>query len=280
MHNRLLIKNGAYVTDAASLFINAAAITNTTQQSAIRTLVTNLKDSGIWNKIYAFYPIIGGNSYSHSFNLINIDAYRLNFNGTVNHGPSGMSGNGSNGYADTNLSPNIVFGPTGDASTMVYSVTKTGTNGTCLMGVYDNSAGGTSPSGIDLIRCDVPFSKNYGSMRNLYFQNVLTANDAGFHGSTIQTVGLTCTGIRWIGLTAAQTVTKTASNTLAWPPIDRTPSVTLTLMAQRAYPANTIANYNNETIGAVGLFQFLTGSEMNTLKSIIDTFQTTLGRNV
>ena len=96
--------------DADALaFITAASITNSTQQSAINTLVTQLKTYGIWTKLKAVYPFVGGSASSHKFNLKDprdLDAaYRLVFNGGGTHSSTGYKGNGSNGYANTFLSP-------------------------------------------------------------------------------------------------------------------------------------------------------------------------------
>jgi len=47
----------------AQAFITAANITNTTQQSAIDTLVKSLKTANIWTKMKAIYPFVGGTLY-------------------------------------------------------------------------------------------------------------------------------------------------------------------------------------------------------------------------
>jgi len=96
--------------DADALaFITAAAITNTTQQNAINTLVTDLKSYGLWTKMKALYPMVGGTATSHKFNLKDprdLDAaFRLVFNGGWTHSSTGAKPNGTTGYADTNLTP-------------------------------------------------------------------------------------------------------------------------------------------------------------------------------
>lgn len=97
-------------TDAdAQAFITAASITNPTQQSAINTLVTDLKGYGVWSKLRACYPFVGGTAASHKFNLKNpIDtdaAFRLVFNGGWTHSATGAKPNGLNGYGNTFLTP-------------------------------------------------------------------------------------------------------------------------------------------------------------------------------
>jgi len=90
----------------ANAFIAAAGITDPTQQAAIQTLVTDLKSGNVWTKCDAIYPFVGGTATAHKFNLKDprdLDAaYRLTFNGTVNHTSNGMQPNGSaSDYADT-----------------------------------------------------------------------------------------------------------------------------------------------------------------------------------
>lgn len=100
---------GSGYDSAAQLFISAASITNTTQQVAINNLVIDLKNYGLWVKMKAIYPFVGGTASSHKFNLVNpIDsdaAFRLVFNGGWTHSANGATPNGTNGWADTNLNP-------------------------------------------------------------------------------------------------------------------------------------------------------------------------------
>jgi hypothetical protein len=93
----------------AQAFLNAASITSVTQASAINTLVTDLKSANIWTKMKALYPMVGGTAASHKFNLKDprdLDAaFRLQFNGGWTHDSNGVTPNGTNGYADTYLTP-------------------------------------------------------------------------------------------------------------------------------------------------------------------------------
>lgn len=74
---------------------------------AISDYYVALKDAGIYSKLKAFYPIVGGTAGAHKFNgkdPRDLDAaFRLSFFGGVTHSIGGMQGNGTNGYAKTNL---------------------------------------------------------------------------------------------------------------------------------------------------------------------------------
>lgn len=90
----------------AQAFITAAGITDPTQQSAINTLVVNLKGYNIWTKMKAIYPIVGGSAATHKFNLKDprdLDAaFRLQFSTGWTHSSTGMTPNGT-AFADTYL---------------------------------------------------------------------------------------------------------------------------------------------------------------------------------
>lgn len=87
----------------AQAFITAAGITDPTQQAAINTLVVDLKGYSIWTKFKAIYPIVGGVASSHAVNLKTPGTFNLTFASGMTHSANGMVGNGTTGYANTNL---------------------------------------------------------------------------------------------------------------------------------------------------------------------------------
>ena len=108
----IIASSSGITFDADALsFITAAAITDSTQQTAINTLVTDLKGYNIWTKMKALYPFVGGSASSHKWNLKDprdLDAaYRLVFSGGWTHDSNGILGNGANTFAYTNLNPYI-----------------------------------------------------------------------------------------------------------------------------------------------------------------------------
>ena len=115
----------------ATAFIEAAGITDETQKSAINTLVTDLKSYGIWTKMKAIYPFVGGTATTHKWNLKDprdLDvAYRLQFFGGWVHSATGIKPNGSNAYANTFIKPANVF-TLGSASGGAYSRENTATD--------------------------------------------------------------------------------------------------------------------------------------------------------
>jgi hypothetical protein len=96
----------AFDYDAQS-FITNASITDTVQQNAINALVIDLKGYGIWTKMKALYPMIGGTEAQHRFNLKDprpVDAaFYLDFIGTWAHSPLGAKPDGLTGYANAKI---------------------------------------------------------------------------------------------------------------------------------------------------------------------------------
>lgn len=74
-----------------------------TVSAATRTLFTSLFSNNIWNSLTAFYPILGGVQNSHAINGKNPGTNNLTFNGGWTHNASGMTGNGSTGFANTGI---------------------------------------------------------------------------------------------------------------------------------------------------------------------------------
>jgi hypothetical protein len=126
------------VISEAQAFITAASITDATQKSAVNTLVTDLKTYGIWSKMKAIYPFVGGTASQHRFNLkdprtVN-EAFYLDFIGGGTHSANGYLPNGSTAYADTKLGANLLQT---NNHLSYYSRTST-VNVECELGVFNN----------------------------------------------------------------------------------------------------------------------------------------------
>ena len=108
----------------AQAFLTATSITDATITSAIQHLVIDLKNGGVWTKLKALYPFVGGTASTHKFNLKNpLDtnaAFRLTFGGGWTHSATGAKPNGTNAYADTHLIPSTHIASIDDFSFGVY----------------------------------------------------------------------------------------------------------------------------------------------------------------
>lgn len=128
-------------TDAQA-FLTATGITDSTLQSAVNTLVSDLKTYGLWTKMKAIYPFVGGSAAAHKFNLKDprdLDAaFRLVFNGGWTHTSNGAKPNGTTGYANTYLTPSTNYPTTWDISMGFYSRTDIA-EGSNDLGTYQTS---------------------------------------------------------------------------------------------------------------------------------------------
>lgn len=118
--------NSGFDADALK-FIDSAGITDIGQKSAINILVSQLKDSLLWSKLIAIYPMVGGTEATNKLNLKDprdLDiAYRLTFYGNPVYTSAGMLFPTLSDYADTHLADSSIGGYS-NASISYYSGTQ------------------------------------------------------------------------------------------------------------------------------------------------------------
>jgi hypothetical protein len=96
----------------AQAFFTATGITDPTQQDAVNTLVIDLKNEGLWTKMQAIYPFVGGTATTHKYNLkdprdLNA-AFRLEYRGSdITHDANGIT------FAETSYAVPFVLTGTG-----------------------------------------------------------------------------------------------------------------------------------------------------------------------
>jgi len=117
--------SGPSLDPDAEAFLTAASITDSTQKNAINNLVVNMKAAGIWSKMKAVYPFIGGTASTHKWNLKDPQdtnaAFRLVFFGGWTHTANGVQANGTNGYANTFFVPSAQYAVDNNHHISVYS---------------------------------------------------------------------------------------------------------------------------------------------------------------
>ena len=130
----------------ATAFIDALTTAgvslSSTEESAINTLVTDLKTAGVWTKMQAIYPFVGGTATGHKYNLADPQdtdaAFRLDFNGGWTHSATGADPNGTNAYADTHFNPHANLASFTDSHFAIYSRDNVSDN-TVILGAYDST---------------------------------------------------------------------------------------------------------------------------------------------
>ena len=123
---RKSLKVVAFGGDPADAFLKAAGITDATITSAVKTLVRGLQADGLWSKMKAIYPMVGGNATAHSYNLKDTTKFQITWSGGITHSSTGVLPNGTNGYGNTGLIPSLSL-LQNSASASFYSRTNTNT---------------------------------------------------------------------------------------------------------------------------------------------------------
>lgn len=244
---------------AAQAFLDATGITDPTIESAIDTLVTDLKDAGIWTKIDALYPMVGGDATKHSYNLKDTSQYQITFGGGITHNVSGSQGNGSTGYADTNLNASTELAG-GDSE-----------NG-CHMFMYTQNV--VAEGGLD---CGLTDNVNSWHLNARNPSNVFNTRNIS---STLDSQsGMTNTsGVFSMSRTSSTSYFKSVNKTHQT--VSRTaatmPNGDIAFMCQRG--TTTWRDYQTRMFSLVSLGSSLSQAEVDDFVDINQTFQTTLNR--
>jgi hypothetical protein len=244
----------------ATAFIVAAGITNLTQASAINTLVTDLKSAGVWTKMKALYPFVGGTASQHKFNLKDprdLDAaYRLVFSGDWTHSSTGAKPNGTTGYADTFVANNLMA--QNSVSIGVYlGEDNTGAASTsCAIGSYSSGFGtaiypGTNAAAGNLILNGVSNATPTTQFQSKGFYLISKTPTEAF------------TNIR--GIQTGRTINPTTYKTTSF---------------KLAKAGEYAGDYNSQQQRFTYISDGLSSTEAANLSIAVQTFQYTLGRQV
>jgi hypothetical protein len=264
----------------AQAFITAAGITDSTQQSAINTLVVSLKSNGLWVKMDAIYPFIGGTASTHKWNLkdprdLN-EAFRLQFFGGVTHNSTGVTFNGTNAYSDTFFIPSMQIQSTEYASLSLYSRTNSITstirvdmavnqfrnNG--VTGAFQLSSGFSTSNQVSFFRCDLPNAYTY-SFPSAAATNT---NTTGFYAGRmdVSTAAIYKNG----NLIATNSGAKLSTYSA--------PNISMFIGADR-YNGNP-RRYTNKNLAFAHIGKSMTHGDMSNLYTIVQAYQTTLNRAI
>lgn len=257
---------GGAANDAdAQAFITAAGITNGTQQRAVNQLVLDLKSANIWTKMKAIYPILGGTATTHKWNLKNpLDtnaAYRLTYTTGWTHSSTGMKP--SSAYAETFLNGTVLSGTSIHTST--YTRTQaTDTNHRTEIGAFDGTNFNASSA---YYSGTVGKYVTYGINNSANIASNATTNTLGFQiGSRTSATSLK---LYWNG-SLLSTNTNSSSNQ------------TNQTFFLGGYKNNVGvgADFSNRELSFVSIGDGLTDTESSNFYTAVQTYQTTLGRNV
>ena len=251
--------------DAANylnVVVSTGGTINATISAATNDLFIELKDAGLYSKIDAMYPFIGGTANSSKFNAINpLDtnsAYRITFNGTPVFSNTFGYGNsaGSTDAGDTNYVTSI--NTPQDQHISVYMGTDN-TSSTPIMGWFD----GANEMAIypDFLGGGLfyPVIRASGQPYQNYSQP--TQKGIGYFIATTD-------GTNVIG-------SKNGAIVVNAPQVPATNALLSIYIGNcNGNGGNGVGEYRFATIGKA-----LTTAEMTTLSNIVNNFATKLGRN-
>lgn len=255
----------------ANLFLEAALITDATITSSIQQLVIDLKNYGIWSKMKAIYPFVGGTAATHRWNLRDprsVDAaFYLQFFGGWTHTSTGATPNGSNAYADTKLAPDAQL-LNANHHLSYYSRTQALTN-SVEIGVGD--ANGYFSAHFRIRFTGGPFTNQFT------FASGNTSQDALINTTNTNSQG------HYIGNILSTSNRKTFKNGVVQG--TNTNTVTNTLAPNNIYIAaynqsGTATIFSTKECAFASIGDGLTDTEAANLYTAVQAFQTTLGRQV
>jgi hypothetical protein len=257
--------NSLTVFDAdAQAFFTASGLTGATNLTAINQLVVDLKTYGIWTKMKAIYPIIGGTAALHKWNLKDprdLDAaFRLVFSGGMTHSSTGIAFGGVNGYGNTyldtqnNLSLN-------SGSLSYYSRTNAVT-ASIRIDIGSLRAGVDSYSDIVTSATNLTYSR---------FNNTATFDNI----SSTTTLGF------FLGSRTASNIIRTFRNGVqiisGTAPSNSTSNIDFYIGA--ANSNNSPIYYSNRQCAFASIGDGLTNTEAANFYTAVQAYNTTLGRN-
>jgi len=254
----------------ANLFLDAAAITDTTITTAIQQLVIDLKEYGIWSKMKAIYPFVGGSAAAHKFNLKDardLDAaFRLVFSGGWTHSSTGALPDGTNAYANSYFNPVSNSLAYNNNHLSYYSRTQAAgvVNAFYEIGSGNSTNGGTA---LYLRRSNntAAYDSGTASANRLLISSIIDGR--GFYvGSSITS------NIGYLFKNGTQQVIKN-------------PLTNVSMQSYNYYlggfnEENSTIYYSNLECAFASIGDGLNDTEVSNLYTAVQTFETTLGRQV
>ena len=255
-----------------SQVVASGGTVNSAQSAATITLFTSLVSNNLWDKLYAFYPTLGGVAASHRINgRSSTGQYNLTYYGGWTHTSSGMQPNGTNGYADTSFIPNTVLGTSASSLGIYVNLQGSGSR------IYD--MGCANSDSLLTAQFAIAAKRAAGNGNNTLFDagdynpngygRVDTTSQASASGMTIGSVRSTTD--RTLYRNGTNIATQGGSRNITYSSRE--------LILGAMYNDGGIAYFSDNRYGFVFIGSGLTNTDIVNLSSIINTYQTALGRN-
>jgi len=263
----------AFDADAAaylSAVISAGGSLDATISGATNTLFTSLKSAGLYSKLDTLYMMIGGTSGSTALNGIRTNSqFDITWTnpGSMTFDYSGATGNGSTTYGNTNYNPRNESSATDTSWGIYHTAGNFGANNgeTYSFGAFDGTYINNHSHPPGNLRI---YGYNVGSNYNI-------GNPTDYNGSYISTI-TSGTKALYHNLGSGSSLSGSSA-----------PGGSAFLVNQPYYlftlnlnGSPYSGNYFNGRIQHFFNGDYLTPSETTTMMGILNTFETTLGRNL
>ena len=254
------INSGGGYGALTTAWITATGETDPTIISALNTFESDT--SSISSKLKAVYPFVGGNATKHSYNFANTALYQITWNGGITHAATGVLGNGTNGYGNTNLFPSSIFS-VGNLGATYYSRTNRQKDYGFPFGCQTNFS---TPDSFMMLARDTTNTMyaRIGSYAFVSTTATVTDSSGIFTGNRTNAVNqqIYRNGTQ-IGSSAVASITIPAS---------------FEIYILALNQVGTASFFDNEEFGFMAFHDGLTSGEVTTLYNAINTFKTTLSR--
>ena len=254
------ISGGGFDADAQAYFsrvTTAGGTLTTTEKNAVNQLTIDMKAAGIWTSMKAVYPMVGASAAACAQNLKS-----SSFTGTFSSGwtfaSTGVTPNGTSAYMNTGLNPSTQL-TQNNVSVSFYSRT--------------NSDG---------VRCDIGCADSAAGLKTIAIYARLSNNilaDINSPSSRISVSNLNSTGF-YLTRRTANNIFKLDKNSVN---IGNNTTTDNAVMPNfNIYLGNIpfFSQYSNRENAFTSIGDGLTDAQASAFYTNVQTFQTTLSRNV
>jgi hypothetical protein len=256
----------SFDADAAA-YLSAVLLTggtlSPTISAATNTLFTQLKSNSLYNDIDVLYLMVGQTAASTALNAKRTKSqFDITWSNVANltFNTSGVTNN-SNGYGNTNYNPSVEASATNTS----WGIYHTAGN----MGGETYSFGAISTSGgVRVI--------------NHYFVGGNNMTVYGYTNSFVSMIATASAQGSWIGTFNSSNLKNLARNGVSSTAVSAIGTVALPTVTNYLFTANLNNSAYNPFTGRIQSFfitKYLTPAQVTTFDTIINTFQTSLGRN-
>ena len=234
------------------VILNGGSLTST-ERAAIGTLITQLKDSSLWASFTAIYPMVGGSDASCRVNLKSPSTFSISFFNSPSFSSNGVDWNGTNQYGNTTVTPS----------------TSLSLNSTSIS--YYSRENTATPA-LDM-GCNDALARTYFNPTSYYAINQTISTDSYVNPNT--------SGLFTISRTASNLVTEyrngisTASTTSV-----STALCTVPIFIGARNNTGGATGFTDRQCAFAAIGGGLTAGQSLTFYNIVQTFQTTLSRQV